>query len=236
MIKVQDIRRIGHVSRWHMVRTQRVQTLGEHLFTVTFLSNHLAKNIVNDMTSENMVTLMEYSMRSDLGELAWGDCASHLKAHIDKMTDNNNPIRQLEDDIDPECYQLKLKLKGTPFIRIAKLADIIDALVFLYNEGVDCRESRLSRLRSKNVLRSLRDAGVLNAEQWEKADLELSSLESQISESHCCIVFKKLYDNFCVELSHCKADFDQYDWTFADEVLSDMLYEKDSQIGLESTN
>jgi len=138
-LTLADLARSGHVTRWHSVRTSRDQTLAEHHYMVTRISNRLAKGIIGpDLTDSALLQIMEYASLHDTPELLMGDLPSPLKRHIEKLSGDANPIEAIEQEIAPWLFEMKAVMKDThpEHLIIIKLADIIDALVFIIDEGI----------------------------------------------------------------------------------------------------
>lgn len=140
-LTLADLARSGHVTRWHSVRTARDQTLAEHHYMVTRIANRLAKDIFGpDLSDSGLLRIMEYASLHDTPELLMGDLPSPLKRHIEFHCGDaiENPIEAIEKEIAPWLYEMKERLRATnpEFLLIIKLADIIDALVFIIDEGI----------------------------------------------------------------------------------------------------
>ncbi len=135
-LTLSDLTRSGHVTRWHSVRSSRDQTLAEHHYMVTRISNRLAKEILGpDLTDTYLLQIMEYASLHDTPELLMGDLPSPLKRHIESISGLDNPIEQIEHEIAPWLTQMKNEMRKEHLL-IVKLADIIDALVFISEEGI----------------------------------------------------------------------------------------------------
>jgi len=135
-LTLADLARSGHVTRWHSVRTSRNQTLAEHHYMVTRISNKLAKEILGpDLKDSHLLQIMEYASLHDTPELLMGDLPSPLKQHIDHITEGENPIDAIEAEIAPWLVRMKREMRKE-HLYIVKLADIIDALVFITIEGL----------------------------------------------------------------------------------------------------
>lgn len=133
-----DLARSGHVTRWHSVRTFREQTLAEHHYMVAMVSNKLAKDILgSDINDSERLQLLEYALWHDMPELVMGDISSPCKNRIKQICGKHqvNPIDQLEEEIAPWLCKLKRNLKPELTI-IVKLADLIDAILFISQEGI----------------------------------------------------------------------------------------------------
>lgn len=139
MITIRDISRTGHITRWHMVRTQRDQTLAEHLYLVTMYAIELAEQILTDFDSDSKLALMSWCLEHDTPEILTGDIPTPAKRRIQESlgTLDLNPLEDLEYSIANASYkEAKDKIKDSKLEIIAKLADVMDGLVFIHVEGV----------------------------------------------------------------------------------------------------
>ena len=148
-LTLADLARSGHVTRWHSVRTSRDQTLAEHHYMVTRISNRLAKDILGpDLDDSGLLQIMEYASLHDTPELLMGDLPSPLKRHIELISGDNNPIEAIEREIAPWLTEMKESTRKThpEYLLIVKLADIMDALVFITDEGIGAHAKKVIRI------------------------------------------------------------------------------------------
>lgn len=160
-LTLADLARSGHVTRWHSVRTSRDQTLAEHHYMVTRISNRLAKDIIGaDLTDSGLLRIMEYASLHDTPELLMGDLPSPLKRHIEQLTGDENPIEAVEREIAPWLFDLKESIHRTnpEHLIIVKLADIIDALVFISDEGIGAHAKKVIQILHSMHEEKLRQA------------------------------------------------------------------------------
>ena len=134
---------------WHSVRTSRDQTLAEHHYMVTRISNRLAKDIFGpDLDDSGLLKIMEYASLHDTPELLMGDLPSPLKRHIELISGENNPIEAIEHEIAPWLTEMKesIRRSNPEYLLIVKLADIIDALVFITDEGIGTHAQKVIQI------------------------------------------------------------------------------------------
>ncbi len=137
MITIRDISRSGHITRWHMVRTQREQTLAEHLYLVTMYADEIARKVLNDYSDSDRLKLLSWTLEHDTPEILTGDIPTPAKRCLQQAyTDGNDPLEQLEDSIASENYKrAKKDVDDTHLEIITKLADLIDGITFVHIEG-----------------------------------------------------------------------------------------------------
>lgn len=160
-LTLADLARSGHVSRWHSVRTSRDQTLAEHHYMVTRISNRLAKDILgSDLDDSGLLQIMEYASLHDTPELLMGDLPSPLKRHIEQISGENNPITAIENEIAPWLTEMKASIRRTnpEYLLIVKLADIMDALVFITQEGIGAHAGKVVQILEKMLADKLDQA------------------------------------------------------------------------------
>jgi len=160
-LTLADLARSGHVTRWHSVRTSRDQTLAEHHYMVTRISNRLAKDILGpDLDDSGLLKIMEYASLHDTPELLMGDLPSPLKRHIELISGDNNPIEAIEHEIAPWLTEMKESIRKThpEYLLIVKLADIMDALVFITDEGIGAHAKKVIQIL-ENMLEAKLEQG-----------------------------------------------------------------------------
>lgn len=128
---IRDILRAAHVQRWHMVRTFREQNNAEHHYLVTMIARDMAERI--GMTDPKEVLLLtEWCLRHDTPEALMGDIPTLTKLEIKKHID----FSVIEDSVSLDYARLRRAVEGTPIAIVAKLADLMEGILFLQFEGV----------------------------------------------------------------------------------------------------
>ena len=127
-----------------------------------------------------MLLLINYSLDHDLPELVTGDIATTMKVRIREVAAANNiedPIDLIEREIAPQIHQLSEKIKNTPLKYIVKLADIMDAKIFIEEEGIGSEakvvSQRVSVMFDEKIHQAKTDFPDLN---WDAARVILKDL------------------------------------------------------------
>jgi len=135
-LSIQDIARAAHVDRWQIIRTLRQQNIAEHQYMVTMIALEIAERVItnNDFTPDNRIILMDWCLRHDLPEVYMGDICTPVKLRI-KAACDEDIFSKIEEEICDICHQSRLRVTGTVYEGITKLADLIDGIRFLTTEG-----------------------------------------------------------------------------------------------------
>lgn len=132
-LNIVDIARSPYVTRWNSVAVHRAQNVAEHSFMATMYALELARQVYPDMAAEAKLKLLEYCLWHDIPEVVTGDMPTPLKRIIEAR--HPGLIDSIETQACPEAHELKQQLSATPLQRLAKLADMLDAIVFLHHEA-----------------------------------------------------------------------------------------------------
>lgn len=191
-LSFRDLARAGHVTRWHSVRVGRPQTLAEHHYLVSMFTNKLAKDILPDITDTERLQMVEYAMWHDLPEIICGDLPSPLKRRIEQLCPDNNPIEKIEEQVAPWLIALKKKIRVKPEQAIiVKLADLIDAILFIEQEGIGGHAKMVAtqlRHQFKEKIQSAKTDS--SGHPWEKAEALLDDLLGEGEQNK--ILFEQL--------------------------------------------
>jgi len=136
-LSLKDLSRAGHVTRWHTVRTVRQQTLAEHLYLVTVVAQAMLEKISSTSPSNaDRWKLASWTLRHDSPELVLGDIPTPMK-HLMREYAGRDVIADIEADICVDFQRSKDRIDTTYLARVAKLADIADAISFIAAEGTN---------------------------------------------------------------------------------------------------
>jgi len=136
-LSLKDLSRAGHVTRWHTVRTVRQQTLAEHLYLVTVVAQAMLEKISSASPSNSdRWKLASWTLRHDSPELVLGDIPTPMK-HLIRTYAERDVISDIEADICADFQRAKDRIESTYLARVAKLADLADAISFIAAEGTN---------------------------------------------------------------------------------------------------
>lgn len=125
--------RAGHVTRWHIVRTLRQQSLAEHLWRTYQIVKYLYPTIVRQPESIEFFECCEYALHHDITEVLVGDIPTPTKRRIEG--DDPMYLKRIDEDLDSDFSTMYRGAKGARTMYIVKLADLIDGCIFLAHEG-----------------------------------------------------------------------------------------------------
>lgn len=168
------------------MRTQRQQTLAEHHYLVTMIARAIMTRIsVDEIPQADLLALLNYTLLHDTPELLLGDIPTPTKRKLIELLGGADPVAALEEAISPEYRAAKTAISGTYLVRVAKLADLADAIIFLSQEGMGSHASVVHH----KLLGQFAEAAELAAQeypfyQWQGAysvlDEMLSGPDGQI--------------------------------------------------------
>lgn len=131
-LNLKDILRAQNVKRWVIVNTSRNQSLADHTFNVIAITRELCKKL--DMDDSNS---MKYAFDHDLDEVLTGDIPTPAKKRLGINSDDNYSGKSMT-----ECSYLE--------ISIVKVADVLEAILFIEENGVGQQASEVMQyLREK---------------------------------------------------------------------------------------
>jgi len=149
-----DIRNLpfaGTVTRWHSVNCHRYPSIAEHSALVALYAREIAARVHPELSAQQQVLLYELALTHDLSEIVTGDMPSPIKRALrEHFKGEISPIDALERSICPDAARLEDQAKQPEqayLYRILKLADILDALVVINQEGKGSARVTISQER-----------------------------------------------------------------------------------------
>ena len=126
---LEAIMRLQAVKRWHMIETNRTQTLAEHSANVALLATWIAfTSPLNSFTSPYAIAVM--ALLHDMPEAFTGDVPSHSKRHL-------TGIDRLEEGVMPSDFTLLMPSPTANDKMLLKMCDLADGIRFIRVHGVD---------------------------------------------------------------------------------------------------
>lgn len=128
--------RLCHVKRWHIVQTHRTQTVAEHSYAVAVIAGSLAaatkwRGLLHD---SGKLKLLQWALAHDVMEARTGDMPTPFKRALEAVG-GAGIVEKAEDHIDREEGGNYRAIEGTEVEAIVKLADQIEAIFFLQDNG-----------------------------------------------------------------------------------------------------
>ncbi|MCK5894214.1 MAG: HD domain-containing protein [Endozoicomonadaceae bacterium] len=176
-MNIYDIARSADVTRWHSVSCYRYPSIAEHSFLVTMYASALANIIYPSIATDEKLALLQFCLWHDMPETLTGDLATPLKRRLEaSFPEGDSPLEQIEESLCPEYKAFKDNLKDE-LKRIAKLADIMEAMKFISSEGKGGVSQHIFYERQKTFKELVKDSSkkypYLN---WQAADTLLQEL------------------------------------------------------------
>ena len=176
-MNIYDIARSADVTRWHSVSCHRYPSIAENSFLVTMYACALADVIDPDISPEEKLTLVLFCLWHDMPETLTGDLATPLKRRLETFfPKGNSPIEQIEESLCPEYKHYKHQLPDR-LRRIAKLADVMEAMKFIHTEGKGDIRQHIFRERQNAFNQLIRDSMIRYPKlKWTEAETLLDEL------------------------------------------------------------
>lgn len=157
----REVYRLSHVTRWHIVRTARPQTVAEHSFNVAALAILICDRACLGEWSKSekartaMIAIVFDALSHDAAEARLGDVPTPTKKHIAEG------YGHLESETTSALHRARNVAHGAHPAWIGHLVgfcDLLEAAVFLSIEGVGARAREIARdlrIRVEAVLPTL---------------------------------------------------------------------------------
>lgn len=150
---IETVMRLQAVKRWHMIDTNREQTLAEHSANVALLAYGIAVNCPG-MFFGSADAVAGQALLHDLPEVFTGDVPSHTKNYL-------QGLEELEASVLPTCYTYR----PGPGVRLmVKLCDLADGIRHIRLHGCDIT----ARHAQEGLEGKLRMFGFDASQQWPK--------------------------------------------------------------------
>jgi 5'-deoxynucleotidase YfbR-like HD superfamily hydrolase len=141
---IKDVSRSVHVTRWHSIGVHRNQSVAEHSALSAFYSEFLLLAINPEKTTEEHLTVLRHGLWHDQPEVVTGDLCTPLKRLLESYFKNEeSPLDLVEKAICKEYKELSEAVSDTYLQNILKLADYLDAIVFLEDEGKEKQAKKI---------------------------------------------------------------------------------------------
>lgn len=153
-MKINDILRASGVTRWHIVRTVRPQSLAEHTFDVVMIARAIAK-----IAGVDDYEIIKAGLLHDLDEIVTGDIPTPTKQ---KARDNGFEINDLYKSVTGREL-------GADEATIIHLADKMADLYWLWLHALGPHSNRVyeemaeaynNYVRSESIPDNIREAAV----------------------------------------------------------------------------
>lgn len=144
-LTLKDKLRAGEITRWHMVRTSRTQTVAEHSYRVWLLADYLYDRVFEHETnSTGRALVWRWALFHDLTEVCTGDVPTPIKRWLERVTSDTHLWGKVDGAVSGVINSIRRSVIGTPEGYIVKMADLIEGSYFLYCEGVGDHTERVA--------------------------------------------------------------------------------------------
>ena len=169
-MEITDIVRSGHTYRWQIVRTHRKQSIAEHMYQTAMIADLIAREVTN-WGDDKRNHLIWCSLIHDLPEVMTGDIPTPAKRKIGTK------------DIEAEFWEGRRgkpkKVDETAAV-ILKIADLVEASLFVLIEGVDQKAKNIGQNLMMDALELVDKAMPENISGWTRARRKILGAESKI--------------------------------------------------------
>ena len=169
--------RAAHVRRWHIVQVAREQSLAEHLFCVTVIAGSLAAAMRWEglFHYQHKIRLMNWALYHDILEVRAGDMPTPFKKALERVA-GDDVVEKAEREFDNDATAQYRDIKGTPVEMIVKLADLLEAIKFLNENGLGDH--------ARQVLDGIRADFAAHVDKYEKlwTDLRVREAVREVSD------------------------------------------------------
>lgn len=135
--ELYDMLQLHTIRRWQIVEVSRDQSVAEHSFRVWALTMNLYDTLFTNGSLERE-SLSQLALIHDLPEIVTGDIPSTMKDTLNKI--GPEVSRRLEEIVTqegfPTVYRAIKGMVGTPSWYLLKIADNVEAILWMQQYGI----------------------------------------------------------------------------------------------------
>jgi len=163
-MKINDILRASGVTRWHIVRTVRPQSLAEHTFDVVMIARAIAK-----IAGHNDYEITKAALLHDLDEIVTGDIPTPTKG---RARDNGWNLNELYKGITGRELSPDESL-------IVKLADKMADLHWLWLHALGPHSNRVYEIMADEFNNYVRSDAIPDNIREATLDVQMQMLSEE---------------------------------------------------------
>ena len=147
-MNITELMRTGHVKRWHIVRVAREQTIAEHMYRVWLICREIGGRLnLEHSRREKLETL---ALHHDIAEVKIGDIPTPTKKIIENETDALD-LAELDAYKEYITFSRSVMQSDPLLILLLKMADLMEAVHFLEEEGIGKHAEQVKLLLAKQL-------------------------------------------------------------------------------------
>lgn len=181
--------RLSVVKRWSVVQTIRTQSNAEHSFNVAVIALRIAEQWYSITGSQLLAAILKRALFHDFWESITGDPPTYMKQFLDEA----GAIEQFRANGASEGTDLSETDRQIVKI-IVKMADFIDALIFLHMEmslgnrsvsnHISEIEARFQKFLEENPIEGVKSTSAFGLYQTEIVGIMFNGGAGFVSELH----------------------------------------------------
>lgn len=166
MLKINDILRASGVTRWHIVRTVKPQSLAEHTFDVVMIARAIAK-----LAGYDDAEITKAALLHDLDEIVTGDFPTPTKA---RAMENGWNLNELYRDITGREISDDESL-------VIQLADKMADLYWLWLHALGPHSNRVYEVMADKFNKQVRSDGIPENIREACLDVQVQMLSEEFT-------------------------------------------------------
>lgn len=173
-MKISDLMRLGSVTRFHLVRTHRSQTVAEHQYRVWSLVQEMLDRLGMPRYGNAWLNACTLALIHDTAESVLGDPPTPYKEAM-RFVFGPNASKLVEAGINKAHDELYAAMaEDMPeMLVLVKVADVLESAIFLRHEGITPHESRVCGQLLNSALNYADDFDNHPGSSWKLAGLRL---------------------------------------------------------------